>query len=903
MMSKLSIRVRLVLLSGVLLAALVLTNLYLAEKLSENAGAVRAEADLAKIIGEANGARLAFGELRYWLTDLAVSQLTTSERNAAAARERMDGRLDELAKRKPDLVAAVRSTRAEFEKFANEAIDKYTNDQRILGNGLMAQARDRSVKVDQLLTSLIAELGGEIAADRVRLVADVGAATQVTLITDVAAILAGILLTLLILRSIAAPLRGLVSAIDGLAAGDLSVPIPPAGRHEIGAMAHALALFRDSLAERRRLFAELARQRDTVAAAITSMSEGFVLYDAEDRIVLCNEQYRAIYPGIADLIRPGTTFRELVEAVAARGLVDLGARSREDWIAERIATHSNPSAATEFNFAGRWVRISEYRIKDGGTVAIYSDITELKQRNLELEQAREQAEVANRTKSQFLANMSHELRTPLNAIIGYSEILQEDATDADEPGFIPDLKKIEEAGRHLLELINDILDLSKIEAGKMDIVLEDVPLGPLIGEVRAIIAPLVARNENALEVHLPAALGAMRTDRTKLKQSLLNLLSNASKFTSGGRIVLAVERLEIDGRPVVRFEVSDTGIGMTDEQLGRLFQAFTQVAASATKKYGGTGLGLAITRHFCQMLGGDITVTSRPGAGSTFVIVLPDRTIVLGEPAAPDVPRVSGQADSDVTVLVVDDDPAAHDVMRSILGREGYRLVHARSGEEALTLARELRPDAVTLDVMMPKIDGWAVLAALKADSELCDIPVVMATMFPDLRIARSLGATDVLTKPIDRVRLTALLRRLLREDGPVLLVEDDEATRDMIRRTVEQMGLAVAEAINGRLALDWLGEHPAPAIVLLDLMMPEMDGFQFLDAFRRNEPWRDIPVIVITAKQLSADERDRLASQAQKIVIKGASARSDLVAAIAAAIGRPDGARARESAALPLGD
>ena len=446
-----TIRARLITLSSVLLCVVVLTNLYLSRKLAESSDAVAATADLGGVIQTANSARIAFGEMRYWLTDLAVSLLVNSETNAKAARGRMEGLLDTLASRKPELVAAVRTDLAQFEKLSADAVEQYTDDHRVIGNSLLAQARERSVKIDGLLASLVAEMNHEVTADRERVIADVAATTRLTLLLDVITLIAGTVLTIIILRSITRPLGRLVAAIDGLGAGDLDVAIPPAGPDELGAMAKTLALFRDSLEERNRLAAESERQRTTLAAAIATISEGFVLYDAADRIVICNDQFVAIYPELADIARPGTSFREIIEAVVSRALVDLGERPAQDWLDERVAHHTAPHGFTEYAYRGRWVRISERRTHDGGTVAVYSDITELKQRNLELEEAREAAEIANRTKSQFLANMSHELRTPLNAIIGYSEMLQDEAADSGQEELVPDLKKIEGAGRHLLE--------------------------------------------------------------------------------------------------------------------------------------------------------------------------------------------------------------------------------------------------------------------------------------------------------------------------------------------------------------------------------------------------------------------------------------------------------------------
>ena len=504
----------------------------------------------------------------------------------------------------------------------------------------------------------------------------------------------------------------------------------------------------------------------------------------------------------------------------------------------------------------------------------------------EIEDKSRELELAGQHKSQFLANMSHELRTPLNAIIGYSEILQEEVADLGQEGLVPDLKKVESAGRHLLGLINDILDLSKVEAGRMDVFLEDVEVVPLLEEVRALIVPLAEKNGNVLELRLADDLGAIRTDRTKLKQSLLNVLSNGSKFTENGRLTLVAERFETD-QPIIRFAISDTGIGMTGEQLGRLFQAFSQADSSTSKKYGGTGLGLAISRQFCRLLGGDITVASRPNEGSTFTITLPVRSEAAPQIKPADDQRIAADTNNAATILIVDDDPAARDLLAASLKSAGYRLVQAAGGDEALDLARTIRPDAITLDVIMPKPDGWDVLSALKADADLCDIPVVMVSVAPDRSIGLSLGAVDVLTKPVDRARLTGLIHRLVRREGPVLIVEDDADTRDVMRHTVEKLGLTVVEAANGRLALSWLGVHAPPAMVVLDLMMPEMDGFEFLDAVAARPEWRDVPVIVVTAKQLTAAERERLSRQARKVMEKATTTRVDIAAAVSEAVRR----------------
>jgi signal transduction histidine kinase/CheY-like chemotaxis protein len=415
-----------------------------------------------------------------------------------------------------------------------------------------------------------------------------------------------------------------------------------------------------------------------------------------------------------------------------------------------------------------------------GMMGLYHDISEL----LETRRA---AEAANAAKSGFLASMSHELRTPLNAILGYSEMLQEDAADNGHEDMIPDLQKIQSAGRHLLTLINEVLDLSKIEAGKMELYLETVEVNKVVEDVATTVRPLVERNGNRLEIRVEGEPGSLRADATRLRQVLLNLLSNAAKFTERGVITLGVER-EADA---MVFRVSDTGIGMTAEQLGRLFEAFTQAEAATTSKYGGTGLGLALSRKFCQLMGGDVTVTSEPGIGSTFTARVP-----LQGAAADDLPAASIGAGTAGTVLVIDDDAAARNILVRSLGKVGFRVVEAASGEAGLRLAVESRPDAITLDVVMPGMDGWAVLTRLKADPALADIPVIMLTIMDEKHLGFTLGAAEYLTKPINRQRLTAVIQKYAQTSSSAPL-EDQEGWRVTEAETLltEISGLVRARA------------------------------------------------------------------------------------------------------------
>jgi signal transduction histidine kinase/CheY-like chemotaxis protein len=514
----------------------------------------------------------------------------------------------------------------------------------------------------------------------------------------------------------------------------------------------------------------------------------------------------------------------------------------------------------------------------------------------ELEEKGRELEAASRHKSQFLANMSHELRTPLNAIIGVTEMLLDDARTLGQDEQIEPHERILRAGRHLLALINDILDLSKIEAGKMELHPEVFALGPLVEDVATTIRPLAAKNGNQVDVDCPADVGAIRADQIRIRQALLNLASNASKFTERGRIRIAVARRPEAGRDWITVAVSDTGIGMSPEQMTRLFEEFTQADASTTRRYGGTGLGLAISRRLCRLMGGDITAESAPGRGSTFTIRLPAEAQVSGDDTARAAARPSAPPTASLApdgracpVLVIDDDPTVRDLMERFLVKEGFAVLTAGGGLEGLRLAREARPAAITLDVMMPDLDGWTVLAALKGDPELADIPVILVTILDEQTRGYSLGATDYLVKPVDRERLAGVLRALCGERGTavrphVLVVEDDETTRSATCQALERGGFTIAEAANGRAALARVTER-RPDVIVLDLVMPEMDGFECLAALRTHPAWRGIPVVVLTAMDLTGEDRRLLNGAVERILQKGAFDRDQLLGEIRQAL------------------
>ena len=625
--------------------------------------------------------------------------------------------------------------------------------------------------------------------------------------------------------------------------------------------------------ENARLFTQAQHQQQYFAELVANSPVAIVTLDTSHTVVSCNPAFLELY-GYAESEVVGYHLDDLITTPESR--------AQATQYTEQ-ALHLQPVRA-----------IAQRRRKDGtlvdvevlgvpvvvdgalvGMMGLYHDISELLR-------ARRAAEAANAAKSQFLASMSHELRTPLNAIIGYSEMLEEEAEERGQPESIADLQKIRSAGRHLLALINDVLDLSKIEAGKMELHLETFELRPAIDAVAATVAPLIEKNRNELRLELADDLGAIRADVTRVRQVLFNLLSNASKFTERGTITLRAARTHAPAGDTVTFTVQDTGIGMTDEQMGRLFQAFSQAEASTASKYGGTGLGLAISKMFCEMMGGSVAVRSTPGAGTAFTVQLPAE--VRERPGDGDVapaPVVARPGASAGTVLVIDDDPATRQLLVRMLVKEEFRVLEACGGEEGLALAQAEHPDVITLDVLMPGLDGWGVLAVLKNDPALAAIPVVMLTITDERDLGFSLGAAEYLTKPIERAQLSAVLARYRRAPGAgVLIVEDDVPTRAMLRRSLEREGWTVSEAANGRAGLERVMAD-SPSLVLLDLMMPEMDGFEFLDGLRSHPPDAAPAVVVITAKDLTDDDRRRLKGGVARVVQKGPRSREELVAEV----------------------
>ncbi len=508
-----------------------------------------------------------------------------------------------------------------------------------------------------------------------------------------------------------------------------------------------------------------------------------------------------------------------------------------------------------------------------------------------LVKASKDAEEASKAKSSFLAKMSHELRTPLNAIIGYSEILREDAVDDGDTRTADDLDKVLNAARHLLGLINDVLDISKIEAGKMELYLETFELQKILSDVVATATPLVGKKGNSLRIDCPPDIGTMHADATKLRQMLLNLLSNASKFTENGTITIKASRLPGVVADTIELAVIDTGIGMNSEQLSRLFQAFSQADASTSSKYGGTGLGLAISKQFAQMMKGDISVSSTPGTGSIFTIRLPADVQVKQPVVVHTGQRLTKSPfpleASKPRILIIDDDDEVRLVIAELLKMSEYETSEAGSGQQGLEYAAQNKPDLIILDVMMPGgIDGWTVLTKLQGNRALADVPVVVLSGANDTEMAMSLGASSVLLKPVNAARLTAEIALQLSPLARcyVLVVEDDPDGRDIVVRMLEKEGWQFRAAINGNAALHVL-KKGHPSIILLDLKMAGMNGFEFLENLGQNPAWAAIPVVIISSMDITPEMRDYLSPRVLAILQKGKFNREDLAALVRPAI------------------
>ena len=519
----------------------------------------------------------------------------------------------------------------------------------------------------------------------------------------------------------------------------------------------------------------------------------------------------------------------------------------------------------------------------GKLYAIARDVTRNKDLLRALVEAREAAEQANTAKSQFLANMSHELRTPLNAIIGYSEMLMEDAQEDGNQQYVQDLGRVRTAGRHLLGLINQVLDLAKVESGRVDLYFEEVSAAGLCQGVLDTLGPLLEQNGNTVEIDVGGA-GTVVTDQVRLRQIVLNVVSNATKFCTNGTIRVSASRVVGSDGPMLRIQVADEGIGMTEDQVQRIFEPFVQADPSTTRKFGGTGLGMAIARHLVHLLGGRILVKSTLGKGTTVTIYVPPQVAEAEAPELPTPERRAPEPDGPL-ILVVDDDADARNVISRALEKGGYRVITADNGKDGVARARQLRPALITLDIMMPVEDGWSALEQIRADEEIGETPVMMCSVLDEHRLAFAIGADAYVTKPIQKTELLEEVQRLLpTERCDVLIVDDDPDARELLGRRVSAAGHTPCFAVNGSDALEHI-ERDRPHLILLDLMMPVMDGFEVLRRLRgRDDELSDVPVVVVTAREMSRSDQKAFPS-VQAVLHKGVFDPADLLAAVEAAL------------------
>src|SRR5262245_42637864 len=682
------------------------------------------------------------------------------------------------------------------------------------------------------------------------------------------------------------PLIRITRAAQKLAEGNYAADLPTKSPGEIGDLARAFRNMADQIRERDQAL------RDTLArmqAVLRTAADGIITFNERGIIEECNQAAERIF-GYSAAEITGQKVQALMEIPSE--LERTGSDSLTGGtvraLSKVISTPSMIRQGRRRDGSSFWMEVAFSEVPVGDrtlTTGIFRDVTrrvedeerirqmnellearvrrrtaELQDAKGKLEVALQAAQAASQAKDVFVRTISHELRTPLSAVKGFTELLLNPKAAKLRENPIPTLQKIHSASEYLLTLINDLLDVARFTAGEqIHLNQSEFELDPFFQGVVEMANPLAKKNNNRLEADAAGHLGRMRADETRVRQILLNLLSNACKLTENGEIRFKAARETSEGRDWIVFSVADTGAGMNAEQMKDLFKPFYRVDNSITRKHGGTGLGLSISKLLCERMGGSIDVTSETGKGTSFTVRLPAKALGPDE----SVPAASAngaplRSQLDNTILVIDDDPATRDMMQSFLVREGFEVHLASGGEEGMRLAREVRPSAITLDVMMPGFDGWAVLTALKSDPSTHNIAVVMLTVADDLTRGFTLGASDYVTKPIDWNRLSEILHKYSAAPSTILVVEDEPLQREHVSQALALAGWNVVEAANGREALRRM-ESERPAVILLDLIMPEMDGFEFLEELRRRPAAENTPVIVVTAKDLDEQDRRRL--------------------------------------------
>ena len=642
-------------------------------------------------------------------------------------------------------------------------------------------------------------------------------------IISVIVILLVIGFTTLILASVFGSVNKAIEVLQALTSGDLTKTMPQrrgilrSENDEVGELAKALEIYRGHLNEMETIrFDQARRRKERDTAIIEKMSILADELEGDSRTLILNDI------------------------------------NRMQNLAQESSEEKGEDASVEL------MTVAFTRMADEVQVLIDT-------RTKEMEESRDDALEANEQRSKFFANMSHELRTPLNAILGYGEMLYEECEDLGYEDLMPDLKKITTSGTHLLSLINNILDLSKIESGKMELYITSFEIEKVVETLNDINAPLAAKNNNGFKINIQEAIGSMSQDETKLRQCVTNFLSNAFKFTQSGLVSLDVSSLTKNGIDMIEFKVTDDGEGMSDEGVSKVFEEYEQAERSTSATHGGTGLGLPISKRFAELMGGGVTVSSEKGVGSVFSIFIPRICEETEELENEEIETLEGEN----ICILIDDDIAMHDLIKRTVKKAGMTLIGATNGEQGLNMIRETKPRLILLDVLMPGRDGWSILKECKSDEAIKDIPVIMVSQMSQETLAFSLGADDYLTKPIDRDKFLNTVTNLLgtSDNKKILIVDDDANTRDILGRALKDSGYEPFLAKDGKEGLDNLKKNPA--LVVLDLEMPRMDGFEFLENFVDMDFEKRPNVLVYSGKDLSEVQEDLLRKNVAGLVKK----------------------------------